>query len=88
MKRPSIDEYYLEIAKAVSLSLTPPDAFTPSPASLTVLCINFTSSTFAPHFGHGTSIVSTIGLAFWHSGYPGHAKNFPYFPYFHLRAKI
>mgnify|MGYP006885773045 CR=1 FL=1 len=26
-------------------------------------------------------MVSTSGFAFLHSGYPGHAKNFPYLPY-------
>ena len=36
------------ILRAVSLSLIPPEAFTCSPASLTVSYMSFTSSTFAP----------------------------------------
>lgn len=42
----------------------------------------FLYSTFAPHFGQLTPASSSIGLAFLHSGKPGHARNFPYLPVF------
>ena len=41
-----------------------------------------------PHFGHFSSIVSIIGFVFLHSGYPGHAKNFPEIIYQAIEKKI
>ena len=42
----------------------------------------FFKTTSPPHIGHGIPTFSKCGFVFLHSGNPGHARNFPYGPYF------